>query len=374
MWYQCTGHIPAIPTIPTIPTTLPLMSFGLVNLGNTCFLNACLQALARCPPLVEYLLHGTPRASKESKKGPLVTALRTFLQDVRGPVPPREYRPIGVVQALLQVVASCDDDWYRPRQQADAAECIQYLLDGVHDAVQRQVRITIHGEAVTAEQREQVKALESWNRFFSKEYSPVVEHFYGQYQISVTCRTCGTASVRYEPWMMLKVPIPGGDVAGSTVPSFEECMTKAFAPEAIEDYACDTCKSRQPAIMTTRISKLPNILLLSFKRFTNTGAKIRAHIDWNVDAMSLKPWLAFGRCPFQDRKVHASFSTFAVIEHNGSSRCGHYRMFAREDTGTGITSITSITSNTWMEADDESVRPTHVGNVVSPDSYIVFLK
>jgi ubiquitin C-terminal hydrolase len=335
--------------------------FGLVNLGNTCFLNACLQALARCPPLVDYLLKDrtkTPATRSGSKKGPLLSALQTFLTDVDGKE--GTYKPTVVVQTLLQVVAACDDDWYRPRQQADAAECIQYLLDGLHDALYRPVRITIHGEAATKEQRDQVAALESWSRFFSKEYSPIVEYFYGQSQISITCDTCRNASVRYEPWMMLKVPIPGGDVVGSDVPTFEACMSKAFASEAIPDYACDTCKSRQPAVMTTRISKLPNILLLSFKRFTNTGAKIRAQIDWDLDAMSLKPWLAFDRCPFADRRARTSFRTFAVIEHNGSSRGGHYRMFARE-------------AATWIEADDESIRAVDVGTVVSPDSYVVFL-
>jgi ubiquitin carboxyl-terminal hydrolase 36/42 len=333
--------------------------FGLINLGNTCFLNAVLQALSRCPPLLDM----EPRIRKESKKVPLVTALQQFLQDVKGGS--ALIRPAGVVSALLHVVHACDDDWYRPRQQADAAECIQYLLDGVHDAMYRQVRITIHGDATTREQQAQVKALASWSQFFAKEYSPIVEHFYGQYQICIRCDTCKSVSERYEPWMMIKVPIPGGDTAGAAVPTFAECMNVAFASEAIQGYACDTCKSAQPATMTTRISKLPNILLLTFKRFTNQGSKIRGQIDWDLDSLSLAPWLAFKRCPFRDKRIADKYQTFAVIEHNGSARGGHYRMFARED---------AKTKSAWIEADDESVRSVDVGSVISPDSYVVFLR
>lgn len=334
---------------------------GLLNLGNTCFLNAVLQAFWRCAPLKEYLLKDTVpiRMRKESKKSPLVSALQKFFVDMKA-ASHGMYRPAGVVDAILSTVSACDDDWYMPRQQADAAECIQYFLDGIHDAVYRPVRITIHGETLTSEHKSQILALKSWEQFFAKEYSPIVEHFYGQYQIRIQCQKCRNVSERYEPWLMLKAPIPGGDKAGSDIPTFEACMNAAFAPETIPDYACEHCKTAQMAVLTTRIAKLPNILLLTFKRFTNTGAKIRGQIDWDLDVLSLQPWMAFARCPFSDTPVAAKFRTFAVIEHAGSAKNGHYRMFARE------------AQDQWFECDDESVKPVLSKHVVSPDSYVIF--
>lgn len=333
---------------------IPFLSMsGLLNLGNTCFLNAVLQAFLLCPSLEDAV---QARVRSESKKGALVAALRHFYADMKSSQ--AVYRPVGVVSALVNTVRACGDDWYQPRQQADAAECIQYLLDGVHDAVYRQVRITVHGEASTAEQTSQMRALQSWSQFFSKEYSPIVQHFYGQYQIRITCQTCKNVSERYEPWLMLKAPIPGGDKVGSDVPTFEACLDAAFAPEMIPDYACDHCKSAQAAVMTTRISKLPNILLFTFKRFTNAGAKIRGQVDWDLNALSLRPWMAFSRCPFSDKPVTGKFRTFAVIEHLGSGRGGHYRMYAR--------------TSTWQEWDDESVRPVAEDRVISADSYVIF--
>lgn len=345
---------------------------GLLNLGNTCFLNSVLQALCLCTPLVTYMLRDptrTPVTRKGSKKGPLVSGLQLFFADMKVHSDTMDckdrkesyYRPTGVISALLNTVKACDDDWYQPRQQADAAECIQYLLDGVHDAIYRQVRITIHGEAATSEQQSHVKALQSWSQFFTKEYSPIVEHFYGQHQIRIQCGKCKNMSERYEPWLMLKAPIPGGDTVGAEVPTFEACMNAAYASETIPDYACDHCKSPQSATMTTRISKLPNILIFTFKRFTNTGAKIRGQIDWDLEALSLRPWMAFSRCPFTDASVKATFRTIAVIEHTGSSRMGHYRMFGRKADGAP-----------WMECDDESVLAVQAKNVITPDSYVIF--
>jgi ubiquitin carboxyl-terminal hydrolase 36/42 len=352
----------SIPSFPLITNMQPIVQpTGLLNLGNTCFLNAVLQALRMCPPLVNYLLKDrtrTPATRRESKKGPLVSALQLFFADMEAPVEP-VYRPVGIVTALLNTVRACDDDWYQPRQQADAAECIQYLLDGIHDAVYRQVRITIHGEAETREQHSQMKALQSWSQYFAKEFSPIVENFYGQYQICIECTKCKNVSERFEPWLMLKAPIPGGHTAGADVPTLEACMSAAFAPEMIPGYACEHCKSPQTAVMTTRISKLPNILLFTFKRFTNTGAKIRGQIDWDLDALSLRPWMAFGRCPFSCLPISGKFRTFAVIEHCGSARGGHYRMFARKE-------------QSWLECDDEAVQAVPTERVISADSYVIF--
>lgn len=346
-------------------------------MGNTCFLNTVLQALGRCTPLKAFLLKDrtrTPATRPTTKKGPLVSAMQTFFTDVEAR-PEGTYKPTGVIAALLQCIRANDDDWYQPRQQADAAECIQYILDSLHDAVYRQVRITVHGDARTREQQSQTKALQSWAQFFAKEYSPIVENFYGQSQIQIRCETCGFESERYEPWLMLKVPIPGGDKVGGEVPTFEECVKAAFTDERISDYRCDECKSPQPAIIHTRISKLPNILILTFKRFTNAGAKIRGQIDWDLEALSLRQWLAFSRCPFADAPITGNFRTFAVIEHQGSSRGGHYRMFARhpQEKEENKDKDTDKDKDTrWLECDDETIRPTDVGNVISPDSYVIF--
>lgn len=343
----------------TSVTTKPV---GIANLGNTCFLSSSLQALRACPQLVTAILNNRHRLRSTSKKTALFEAFQALLRDFEGS---STIVPRGFVAALQHTCHACDDDWYQPRQQADAAECIQYILDALHDAVYRQVLITVEGTARTAADKSQIKGLNAWSTFFAKEYSPVVEHFYGQHQIRIQCTACKYVSERYEPWSTLKLPIPGGDRVGAEIPTFSACVSAAHATETIEEYACDGCKSSQTARITTRISKLPNILVLTLKRFTNTGAKIRGLIPWNLEGEDFAPWMCWSRCPFQNTDAPRTvYETFAVVEHLGSSRGGHYRSFAYSNKAAD-----------WTEYDDDAVRPNiPPASVVSADSYVLFLR
>jgi ubiquitin C-terminal hydrolase len=301
-----------------------------------------------------------------TKKGPLMAAFQTLLRDMWSSEDGGSLVPRGFVGALGQTVRDCDDDWYRPRQQADSAECLQYILDALHDAIYRRVNIRISGEARNAEEHAQLAAMEAWSQFFAKEYSPIVEHMFGQNQTQIRCE-CGHTSNRYEPWSMLKLPIPGGDVPGSSVPSMADCLNAAHESERIEDYQCDGCKGRRVATITNKISRLPTVLILVLKRFTNTGAKIRGRVVWDLNNLDLSPWLAFSRCPYTDSPTQSIYESFAVIEHMGSAHGGHYRMFARTPQEQSVDSV-------WTEYDDSGVRDNvPSAEIVNEDSYIVFL-
>lgn len=339
------------------------MSFptvGFENLGNTCFLNSVLQALRHCPPLIKYF-HTYDSDSlpirSESKK---IEILKEFHSLIHACSSDKCIRPIPFVNALIKTLHECDDDWWAPRQQADAAECMQYIIDAIHDASYRRVRIRIEGEPRTKDEMSHMKAMESWSTFFSKEYSPIVENMYGQTQSKITCNECNTVSERYEPWLMMKLPIPGGDTPGSRVPTMTDCINAAFASETIQEYVCDTCKKRTDATIQTRIARLPTLLILSFKRFTNTGSKISGQIDWDLNHLDFTRWMAFSRNPYVDSAKKPIYETFSVIEHMGSSRSGHYRMFAKSNEG-------------WKEYDDCSVRKVDESSVISPSSYILLL-
>ena len=177
---------------------------GLANIGNTCFLNVVLQALRISPPIGEIFLQSTElKLRDDSKKKEMVTALQTLMRDFWRITPPPNAKPVmmprGFFESLLNVLRTTEDTWYSFGQQADAAEALQYILDSVHDGMYRRVHMSIRGDSRVGKELSQAKAIESWARFFGKEYSPIVQNFNGQTQICVTCSKCKSVSERYEP-------------------------------------------------------------------------------------------------------------------------------------------------------------------------------
>jgi ubiquitin C-terminal hydrolase len=114
------------------------------------------------------------------------------------------------------------------------------------------------------------------------------------------------------------------------------------------------------ATLRTRISRLPPTIILSFKRFTNENMKVRGKIEWDLEATDFTPWMAFPRDPFKGGRDHPVYESYAVIEHLGSARGGHYRMYGKQNAD-------------WVEYDDDSARTVPTESVVTGDSYIVFM-
>jgi ubiquitin C-terminal hydrolase len=329
---------------------------GLANVGNTCYLNSAFQALRKTKAFAAYFgteawkVHRHPDRKGHDLAGhtaDIVVALEAAGESV---VMPQKF-----VRAFIEFAHEINDD-IRFGAQACAAEAVQILLDGLHMQQAREVRMDIAGTAVTTDQTELIKSLESWSTFFRKEYSPLIDAFYGQTQTKLVCTSCKQCSTRYEPWSVLKVEIPGAEKAGSPAPTLAECVASAFATETLDDYVCDGCKEKGTTRKMTSISRFPRHLILSLKRFTNTGSKVRARIPYDPDRIEFAAFTAWSSI-----QAKPAYRVMSTVEHLGSSRGGHYIMRTREE-------------DAWRIYDDGRVAVCKEGGVAGPDTYMLFLE
>jgi len=341
-------------------------TIGLSNLGNTCFLNVVIQALRLSQPLCNIFLTHNIEARKGSNKTILLEAFQTLIRDFwkhslpLGAKP--NLNPRGFHGAFLRTINDSGDDWHRYGQQSDAAETIQYILSGLHDAMYKTVTMKVIGSASDQEEMAYIKAIDSWDKFFRKEYSPIIDNYNGQTQTEVICEACKAVSTRYEPWLMLKVPLPGGDMPNRTKleATLTDCLNLGFADESLDDYQCDACKTKGRATIRNRISRLPDIIILTFKRFTNTMQKVAGKVAWDVNGFDFRPWMAFKGDPFNKMYTLPIYETTALIEQQGSFRGGHYRMYAKQE-------------EQWYEYDDNAIQNVPGETATQCDTYIAFL-
>jgi ubiquitin C-terminal hydrolase len=94
------------------------------------------------------------------------------------------------------------------------------------------------------------------------------------------------------------------------------------------------------------------------KRFTNTGAKVRARIPYDEADVDLADWRAW--TSLQPREA-AAYRVYATIEHLGSCRGGHYIMRSRDN-------------GSWVIYDDAMIHPSPIGGAAGPDTYVLFLE
>jgi ubiquitin C-terminal hydrolase len=159
---------------------------------------------------------------------------------------------------------------------------------------------------------------------------------------------------------MLKVPIPGSETAGAPAPTLDECIKQAFHEETLDDYACDKCKTRGKATQQVSISKLPDVVIIQIKRFTNMGRKVNGLISWSTSDTDLSPYTSYKRDPYSNTPMDTHYTTLSVIDHMGGTGGGHYKMCTRQE-------------GTWLEYDDGACRVMDPAHVVSPHNYILVM-
>ncbi|XP_077547495.1 ubiquitin carboxyl-terminal hydrolase 19-like isoform X2 [Haemaphysalis longicornis] len=180
---------------------------GLDNLGNTCFMNAVLQCLANTAEFRDYFLGGLfqgelNRENPLGMHGELAVAFAVLVSWLwsgrqRSFAPSRLKSLIGIKAPQFTGFA-----------QHDAQEFMAFLLDGLHEDLNR-IQSKPYVERVESAGRpDSVVADESWSNYKLRNDSIVVDLFQGQYKSTVICPKCHKVSISFDPFLYLTVPLP----------------------------------------------------------------------------------------------------------------------------------------------------------------------
>uniref|UniRef100_A0AAR2IS77 Ubiquitin carboxyl-terminal hydrolase n=1 Tax=Pygocentrus nattereri TaxID=42514 RepID=A0AAR2IS77_PYGNA len=106
---------------------------GLKNIGNTCYMNAALQALSNCPPLTQFFLDcgGLVRTDK---KPALCKSYQKLITDLWHKNRPSFVVPTNLFQGIKAV-----NPMFRGYSQQDSQEFLRCLMDQLHEELKETV-------------------------------------------------------------------------------------------------------------------------------------------------------------------------------------------------------------------------------------------
>uniref|UniRef100_A0A8B9LIQ5 ubiquitinyl hydrolase 1 n=1 Tax=Astyanax mexicanus TaxID=7994 RepID=A0A8B9LIQ5_ASTMX len=180
---------------------------GLVNLGNTCFMNSVIQSLSNTRELRDYF-HDRAFETEINCSNPLGTGgrlaigfavlLRALWKGTHHAFQPSK----------LKAIVASKASQFTGYAQHDAQEFMAFLLDGLHEDLNR-IQNKPYTETVDSDGRQdEVVAEEAWQRHKMRNDSFIVDLFQGQYKSKLVCPMCSKVSITFDPFLYLPVPLP----------------------------------------------------------------------------------------------------------------------------------------------------------------------
>ena len=127
-----------------------------------------------------------------------------------------------------------------------------------------------------------------------------------------------------------------------------DCLNNFMIEETLsgtDKWYCSKCKDHVIATKKMEIFKIPECLIIHFKRFSHTrnsafgSKKLNDKIDFPIDGLNMSKYVLQN---IDGKKIF--YDLYAVSNHFGSLNGGHYTAFAKNPI-----------QNKWFQFDDSEV-------------------
>ncbi|ETE70111.1 Ubiquitin carboxyl-terminal hydrolase 33, partial [Ophiophagus hannah] len=150
---------------------------------------------------------------------------------------------------------------------------------------------------------------------------------------------------------------------GPTV-TLQDCLAAFFARDELKGdnmYSCEKCKKLRNGVKFCKVQHFPEILCIHLKRFRHDlmfSTKIGTHVSFPLEGLDLQPFLA------KDSPAQiAVYDLLSVICHHGTAINGHYIAYCRNNL-----------NNRWYEFDDQSVTEVTESTIQNAEAYVLFYR
>ena len=326
---------------------------GLSNVGNSCYINSCMQLLSHTYELNELLDNLNKKIINNNIEAIILNEwnnLRQLMWSENCTI-----APWGFIKAVHKVASEKKLDIFTGYEQNDVTEFLLFIIDCLHCGLKREVTMSISGNEKNEVDLLAKDCYKMMQNMYKKEYSEILNLFYG---ISVTqiksfesddvlSRTC-------EPFSILTLSLPN-----KLETNIFECLDIYSSDEELRGenaWQNDKTNRKEDVKKNIIFWSLPTVLIIDLKRFNNVNKKIHTMVQSPINDIDFSKYISGYNA------IEYKYDLFGTGNHSGGVNGGHYTANIKNPNGK------------WYNFNDTFVNEIPENKVVTQFTYCLFYR
>ena len=298
-------------SIPLEDTILNSLT-GFQNLGNTCYINTCLQNLIHNKKFINKFLSVFKEQSNSTPISNSFYYLLTQISENNTYDKNDSINPLIFVDTFKKLHKN-----FEGFQEHDTQEFCRYLLQDLNNEL-NQVQYPSSYKKEIAKNKTKKESFDLYVKdCLSKENSIITDLFIGYFSFEYKCE-CGFREYSFSQFLDLPIQMD------ANVQGFDlyQMLRNNFYKTSYVDMGetCSFCRRTSKKNEIMKIAKLRNMLIISLQRINpKTGMKNNANVKF-YEGLDLKEIID----PETQKADYTKYDLFAISNHIGSINTGHY--------------------------------------------------